>query len=133
MLSLHQNKSLLNFKSGFSLLEVMLVLFIISFGFIFYISASQTTIINSSINHKTIAHQIITKKIESLKATTPSNWPQNGSFSDPLLDLLPQGQATLNISNFDSGEKLKKIKVDILWNERGQLKQHTEETLIYVP
>lgn len=89
--------------------------------------------LTGNVDHKTIAHQVASKKIESIKALSFQNWPQNGAFTDQLLNSLPQGQANLTISNFDPQGKLKKIKVDVLWNERGTQKQYTAETLIYVP
>lgn len=120
-------------KIGFSLLEVMLVLFIISVGFIFYLSLSQIAVLIGNVDHKTIAHQVASKKIESIKALTPQDWPQNGAFPDSLLNSLPQGQANLMISNFDPQGKLKKIQINVLWNERGAQKQYTLETLIHTP
>jgi len=122
-----------NLKSGFSLIEILILLFLLSVGFIFYFSSSQTTVLIRLSDHKMTAHQIAFKKIESIKALAPSNWPPNGNFNDSSLSLLPQGQANLNISNFDQQGKLKKIKVDVLWNESGTQKIYTLETLIFVP
>lgn len=130
---LNRSSNVLNLKSGFTILEVLLILFILSVGFIFYFSAVQTTLLLGITDHKTIAHQVALKKIESLKALSPQNWPQNGAFSDSLLSLLPQAQATLNISNYDSQGKLKKIAINISWNERGAPRQYNLETLIYAP
>jgi type II secretory pathway pseudopilin PulG len=122
-----------NLKSGFSLIEILILLFLLSVGFVFYFSSSQTTVLIRLSDHKMTAHQIAFKKIESIKSLAPSNWPPNGNFNDSSLNLLPQGEANLNISNFDQQGKLKKIKVDVLWNESGTQKIYTLETLIFVP
>lgn len=136
----HKNKTkkipvddILNFNLGFTIVEALLVLFILSISFIFYFSATQTTILVGITDHKVLAHQIALRKIESIKSLPFAQWPTNGSFVDSDLNSLPQGQAMINISNYDSQGKLKKIKVDIFWNERGAQKQHTLETLIYIP
>ncbi|MFI5205544.1 MAG: hypothetical protein ACHQVK_01250, partial [Candidatus Paceibacterales bacterium] len=78
-------------KNAFSLVDVLLgvFLFLIIITIVLSATATYTTSRNSNISGQAAA--IATNEIESLRSTNFDSLPQSGSFTDSNLSNLPQG------------------------------------------
>lgn len=119
-----------NQKSGFSIVEVMITLFIIGTVLVLYQAAVSTIRFVRVAKHQEIALGIAGNKIETVRSGGWDNLPESGSFSDPQLGALPNGTATLDISSFN--DDTKQISVSVEWREfaGASLREVTLDTLV---
>lgn len=112
-----------NQQSGFSILEVLISLLIIGAGLVIYTASTNSVILNKNTRHSEIALRIAATKIDSLRTTPFASLPGSGSFTDPSLASLPNGQANLTVSDFNA--KTKEITVVVSWLEPGSNPSHS--------
>lgn len=123
-------------QAGVSLVEVVLVLAIISaLAFLINSFPSALASINKS-RHTSIARDIASKKIDTLRKQTYDNLT-NGStaFTDSDLSSLPQSTAVYEINDCpesicDSSETVKEVGVVITWREPGNTEELKITTLV---
>jgi prepilin-type N-terminal cleavage/methylation domain-containing protein len=105
----------LNSKSGFTLLEVLITLFIIGLVLVLYqMSLGKVKLIQYAKNQE-IALRVANNKIEELRAGGYSGLPSSGSFSDSQLDPLSNNSASMTISNYNADTK--QVLITIQWQE----------------
>jgi len=102
-------------RQGFSIVEVMITLFIIGTVLVLYQAAAGTIRFVRVANHQEIALAIANNKIETLRSGGFGNLPESGSFSDPQLGSLPDGTAALDISSLN--DDTKEVSVSVEWRE----------------
>ena len=130
--TIHQRRK----RAGFTLVEILLALFLFTAMITILLSASGTLLHTRKSNLETLAAKIATKQIENLRNTDFDLLPPGSdTFSDTELPQLPQGVANRAITNatIDSQVEpdVKNVSITITWTENGIPKQFKTETLIY--
>lgn len=121
----------LNAERGFSLLEIILSLFlIIAIGFLLF-SVSGTLFTTRSSRLQQVASKIATKDIENLRNTQFASLPASGPFTDADLAKLPQSSASRIITDYSGNPKIKHVTLTINWVDKNVSKNLTTDTLIY--
>ena len=117
-------------KHGFSLIEILLSIFII----IALISVLLTTSASYYQTHRSnlqqLAMSIASKQMETLRNTDFASLPATGSFTDSDLSKLPQATTTRTITNYQSNPKIKLVTLKVNWVESQVTKNIQLETLI---
>ncbi len=105
-------------QAGFSIIEVVITLFIIGVTLILYQAASHTIILNRYGRYKEVALRIADQKIQTMRTTAFPSLPTTGTFNDPLLSALPQGAGSITVTNENA--RLKRVSVLVTWrNPQG--------------
>jgi len=102
-------------NNGFSLVEVLVAVGLISMVIFTCKSLLSVTPIVRSVSNEAIALKITSQKIEELRALGYSLLPASGLFSDSMLSSLPSGSASIAISDYDA--KTKQVVVTVSWVE----------------
>ncbi len=109
-------------KKGFTIIEVVMSLFIISVMLLVYNAAVNTLTLSTHSKNQEIALKIANNKLETLRRTQFASLPASGSFSDSLLSSLQNGQADLQMHNYNS--KTMQAVVIVSWTEHGSSATH---------
>lgn len=111
-------------QRGFTIIEVVITLFIFSIMLVLYVAASNTVTLNKTAKFQQIAYRIAEAELEGLRGTAFASLPVAGTsnISDPLLSQLPSGTATL--TTVDANSKTKQFDVNVAWTDPGA-KTHT--------
>lgn len=120
------------FQRGFSLIELLIALVLITITAFIFTKATDTLGRISRANHQTTAFHIAARKIESLRGKTFDPNLASGAFSDSELSRLPQGQGNLTVSQFQSEDqnKIKQVEAKVSWYEQSQPKEVKITSLI---
>lgn len=130
MPSLVLGRSINDKTSGFSLVELLLV--VVAVGILVALMGSipnSVGLITRS-KHQSLAREIALKQIEDKRAITYANLtntsPTGDPFSDSRLNLLPSGAGKITIKDCDpvlctNSEELKEINIEVTWTEAGKL------------
>ncbi len=112
-------------QQGFSLLEVLIALFLIAMMLVLYESAIKAISLSRNAKDQQIALRIATHEVEQLRGSGYDLLPANGSstFTDTQLAAIPQSSATLVVS--DNSTKTKDVVVTVTWREPGTGSDHT--------
>ena len=104
--------------TGFSLIEVIISIFLMGVMLVLFQSVmSTTTLVRTSKNQGT-ALAIARNEIEKLRADGYSAVPASGSFYDSLLSALPSAATTtLTVSAYTA--KVKQVGVTVVWRDAG--------------
>jgi len=108
-----KNKSLDNL--GFSIIEVIISVFIIGVMLVVYGRLNDTVSVNQEVEHQEVALRIARNQIEVLRAVPYNSLPATGAFTDPMLAQLPQGSAGVSNTAFNDG--IKNITVTVSWTD----------------
>lgn len=136
MLNVKTACQILKLQKGMSLVEIVLV--IAAVGFLILLIANLPSSINliGKAKNQSIAREIISKKIEDLRATQYANLANGESaILDNRIKLLPGGSGTVLIEDCDSslcslGEDSKQVTVKIIWKSGGKEQTASVKTLI---
>ncbi len=115
---------------GFSLIEIVLTIFLVLALLSILFTASSTVIHSRNSSLQNTAAKIATREIENLRNTAYVSLPSSGSISDPDLQKLPSGSATRTISDYQSSTKIKQVTITVNWKEKEVPRQLVMETLI---
>ncbi len=118
-------------RLGFTLIEILLSLFLIMALAAMLFSSSATLVQSRSTNLQSQATKIASKDIECLRNTTFNSLPGTCTFAQADLNKLPQANATRTISNYQSSTKIKQVSEVITWQENNNPRQIKMDTLIY--
>jgi prepilin-type N-terminal cleavage/methylation domain-containing protein len=108
-------KTKINSKSGFSLLEVLVTLFIIGLVLVLYQAALGKVKLIQYAKNQEIALRIANNKIEVLRAGGYSALPSSGSFYDSQLNSLSNSSANMTVTDYNADTK--QVIVTIQWQE----------------
>ena len=100
---------------GFSLLEVVIAVFLIGIIFVMYTAAVKNVSLNRNAKDQEIALRIADTKMEALRNAGYANLPASGSFSDPQMNTIPSGVGAMAVSDFNA--KTKQVTVTVSWSE----------------
>lgn len=117
-------------STGFSLVEVLIALVLITFTAFIFLKATDTLGRIGKSNDQTVAFHIASRKIENLRGGSFDSIPSSGSFTDSQLAKLPRGTALLTIANYQGNINTKQIEAKVSWYEQSIQKQVTLTTLI---
>ena len=106
-----------NSRPGYSLVEVLITLFIVAMALVLYQVAASSIRLTRTAKHQGVALRVANDKMEELRAGGYDAMPVSGSFADPELDVLAENSAEINITDFNSDTK--QVLVQIQWREPG--------------
>ncbi len=104
-------------QKGFSIIEVVVSLFMLGVILLVYAAANNTLVLNRIAKHQQLAYRIAANEMESLRSGGYTNLPATGSFNDPLLANLPTGTGSIEVGVYDS--RTKQVTVRVRWTEPG--------------
>lgn len=109
---------------GFSLIEVVISLFIVGVMLVLLQSVIVSGILVRVSKNQGIALSIARSEIEMLRANGYEALPANGPFLNSLLDTLPRAATTtLTVSTYNA--KTKQVSVDVVWRDAGSAASST--------
>jgi len=124
-------------KHGFSLVELVLSLFVILALITVLFAASGTFKHTVNSNNQTLATKIATREIENLKKNGFAALPAAGTsnFADSDLSKLTQSAATLTVATYPPGcspcsADVRQIKVSVSWSGQGAAKTVNIESIM---
>lgn len=100
-------------NSGFTLIEMIVALVILS------AATAMVTVVMAmaknvhDIGFENIAFHIAENKMNELRAGGYATLPSSGTFTDPQLSIIPQGQASTTVSVWNA--KTKQVLVGVSW------------------
>ena len=100
-------------QDGLTVIEVVITLFIIGVTLLLFAVAANSIVLNKSSKYKEIALRIADQKIQTVRNASFSSIPASGTFSDPQLSSLPNGQGNITVS--DISATLKNVAVVVTW------------------
>lgn len=103
----------MNKKRGFSLIEMVVALFILSITVTFATVVIGTIKIMRDSAYESSAFRIASSKLDELRAGGYDALPPNGVFTDPELANLPQGFASTSVSDLNA--KTKQAAAGVSW------------------
>lgn len=109
---------------GFSLVEVVVSIFIIGVMLFMLQAIIHSSALVRMAKNQGIALSIARNKLEGLRAGGYTNLPTSGSFSDSLVDTLPQA-ATTTLVVSDYNVKTKQVSVSVVWKDQGTVASTT--------
>ena len=143
MLKTQINKQLNNqssrsrLSSGFSLVEVLLVMMVVIFIALLIANLPPTIRLSGNSAHESLAKEIASQQIEILRGKTYGNLSGNGTtaISDTRVSQLPGGAGTVTIADCPAAictndEPLKQITVTVSWLETKNTTSIKLDTLI---
>lgn len=105
--------------TGFSLIEIVVSLFIVSVMFGVFQVAISTSQVNRVVKNQEMALRGATTELEKLRALGFAALPGSGSFSNTAIDGLPAGhQATRTITTINA--KTRQVVTIVSWKEPGR-------------
>ena len=108
---------------GYSIIEVLISLFIVGMMLVLYSAASQSVVLNGNVRHQELAKDIAVTEMEDLRSAGYGALPASGAFTSPLLTTLPGGQASLTVNAYNANTK--EVIVAVSWVEAGGSTTHT--------
>lgn len=120
---------------GFSLLEILLSILMMMTLLVMVFSTSGTYIQSRSTSLQSIATNITSKQMETLRNTDFASLPSCSTpcpFPDPDLAKLPSATATETLTDYPSSSgKVKLVTILVSWQDNAKNKNLKLETLIY--
>jgi prepilin-type N-terminal cleavage/methylation domain-containing protein len=116
-------KSNLKKQTGFSLIEVVVTLFIIGVIFVIYQVALNGIFLTRNAKDQEVALRVATHKVEELRSLGYFSLPASGAFTDSQLSSLLQSSASMAISDYNL--KTKQITVTVSWKENNTNVPHS--------
>ncbi len=129
-----QRSKIKNLKSisGFTLIEILVVLFVVAILGVILLTTSGTLAQRHSSNLQSIAAKIASKEIERLRGLDFLSLPSSGTITgDPDLTKLPSANAQRTVTNYQSAPEIKQVNVTVTWQVNEVNRQVSMETLIY--
>src|SRR3989344_7907041 len=124
-----------NFKNAYSLVEIVIALFLLGALVTILLTVSGTLFTTRSSRLQQIATKIATKDIEYLRNLSFASLPSTGPCNQPILtdaDLtkLPSGDCQRTVTNYLGSSQIKFVTVTVTWQEKIQ-KRILLDTLVY--
>ena len=113
---------------GFSLIEVILSMFMVVVLFLLYVSALNLVALLKKVKMEDIAYHIANKQLETLRETPFASLPASGTITDTDLSTIPQGSGSYTVAAYAPLNKMKEITVTVNWND-GSSKNITIKSL----
>ncbi len=98
-------------QKGFTIVEVLVTIFLIVTSLMLYQATTKAVLFNRTAKYKEVALRIADKKLQSIRATAFASIPASGTFSDSLLNDIPDGAGTITVTALNLYTKDVKVKV----------------------
>ncbi len=116
---------------GFSLIEVIVVIFIMAVMLMMLQAAIHSGVLVRISKSQSIALSIARNKLESLRGGGYASLPSSGTFADSLVSALPAAATTtLTVSTYNA--KTKQVSVSIIWRDSGSTASSTVSLSTYI-
>lgn len=102
-----------NQQKGFGIIEVVVTLFLIGVTLLMFAIVSNSVVLNKYNKYKEVALRIAEHELQELRTTPYASLPSSGSLSNTQLSSIPQGTATLTITEIETG--LSEADVVVSW------------------
>lgn len=101
-------------KAGFSLVEVVVAVAVIGMMIVTTsVLLQRLPVSGREVRDQDLALKIARNEVEILRAGGYDALPADGSFTDPLLDSLASGAASVAVSDYN--DKTKQVVVSVSW------------------
>lgn len=115
-------------QRGFSLVEIVVALFIMSVGIVFATLVTGTMKVTRDSAFENNAFHIADNKLNELRALGYAALPASGAFSDSQLASLPQGAASTTVTAWNA--KTKQVVVGVSWLGADNLTRYVPLTTL---
>lgn len=95
---------------------------------VIFSTGSNTFVVTRDAKYQDVAVHIASSKLALLRENGYAALPANGPFTDPLLESLPQGAASTNVSVVNA--KTKQVDVIVGWKRGEKQRSVTLTTLL---
>ncbi len=116
-------------EKGFSMVEVIIGLALISILFAVVILQVGTLDISRKQRYENIAYHVANKQMEDLRAISYSSLPASGTITDSLLTQIPSGEGSYTVTDYSGYSGMKQMVVTVTWND-GAVKSVVLRTLV---
>lgn len=116
-------------QRGSSLVEVLVVLFLVSILFELLFMEAQALAISHKQRYEDIAYHVANKEMETLRNTSVSTLPSSGTIPDAQLSQIPSGSGNFTVADYTGYSGLKQITITVTWND-GANKSVSLQTLV---
>ncbi len=117
-------------QNGFTLIEVLVTVFLIGVSLVLYEATSKTVVTNRMNRYRESALRIADKKMQSLRTTSFASLPSTGSFTDSQMSEIPNGAGNITVTDLNSKTKDVKVTVTYLNQQTNQTQSVDLETYI---
>lgn len=117
-------------QSGFSIIEVVVTLFIIGLTLVLLQMSANSVVLNKQARCKEIATRIADQKMQSIRITDFDSIPSTGTFNDPLMSSIPGGAGNITVT--DVNDTLKDVTVRVTWNNSRSNGNNSVELQTYI-
>ncbi|MEZ4180406.1 MAG: hypothetical protein R3B41_02765 [Candidatus Doudnabacteria bacterium] len=117
-------------QAGFSYIEILIALFVISISFTLFQVTSNATLHNRHNQYREIAIRAGETKISELRTTAYYSLPSSGTFTNSMIDTLPGGEGELTMSELDTGLTLAEVVVK--WDSPGSPNKQSLDLSTYI-
>lgn len=116
---------------GFSLIEVIIALFVMSAALLLYAGSYATVRLTRAARDEAQAYRIAARQIELLRSTSFAALPPSGTITDTNLTALPSGAGIYTVSDYSgTSGHLKTASVTVSWTRDGTPRTVILETLV---
>lgn len=116
-------------KQGFTLVEVLISLFVLSVSITFAVIIINTIKLTRDGAHEGVAFRIANSKLDAMRAAGYDSLPADGPFTADGLSSIPQGAASTTATVYN--EKIKEVLVGVSWlGSEGNTRYVSLTTLI---
>ena len=115
-------------RRWFSLIEVLVTIFVIGASVALYAAAANTITITRNAKYQSIATRVAAHQLEELRALSYASLPESGSFAHSEMDLLPSASGAMDISAYN--DKTREVTVTVFWQELGASPRSTSLTTL---
>ncbi|MDO8593746.1 MAG: type II secretion system protein [bacterium] len=117
-----------NKTRGFTLVEMLVSLLIISVAVAFSTIIIGTIKVTRDSAYENVALRIADSKLDELRAGGYATLPSDGEFSSPELMNIPQGFASTSVTALN--EKTKKVTAGVSWRDANGLERYISLTTL---
>jgi Tfp pilus assembly protein PilV len=113
---------------GFSMLEVVISLFVVTVAILLSTAILYATSLTRHAKYEDLATKIASNELETLRGLGYAALPASNTFSDTLLASLPQSSASYTVQTYNATTK--QVNVVVSWKEQGATVSVTLATLV---
>ena len=106
-----------NSVKGFSLIEVVISMFIILVLFDLCVMEINALKISQKQRYEDVAYHIVTKQMEGLRSINFASLPSSGTISDTQLTQIPLGAGNYTVNDYSGYAGMKELVVTVTWND----------------
>lgn len=118
-------------KNGFSLIEVLIALFVIAASLMLYAGSYATVRLTRITRDEAQAYRIAARQLEILRSTPYGTLPASGAISDSNLAALPSGSGSFAVADYPSTSgRLKTASATVNWTRDSVARSVNLQTLI---